>query len=67
MLNREPTWNENLGFLVVSFGIASTAAILVVPAVGLGGIPGAIVAAVVFVLAFLTCMLAIDRLFLSAE
>ena len=29
MLNREPTWNENLGFLLVSFASASAAATLV--------------------------------------
>jgi len=66
MLNREPTWNENLGFLLVSFAIASAAATLV-PTAGLGGLPGAIVVIVVFVVTFLICMLAVVRLFLREE
>jgi len=66
MLNREPTWNENLGFLVVSFTIASGAATLV-PTAGLGGLPGAVGVIIVFVITFLVCMLAIDRLFLREE
>jgi hypothetical protein len=61
-MNREPTWNESLGFVLVSFAIAAAAAILVVPAMGLGGIPGLIgVVVVVFLFAFFACMLAIDR------
>jgi hypothetical protein len=64
MLNREPIWNENPGFLLVSFAIASAAAILV-PAAGFGGLPGALVVIVVFIITFLICMLAVDRLFLQ--
>lgn len=51
MLNREPTWNENLGFLIVSFAIASGAATLV-PTAGLGGLPGAVGVIMVFVIIF---------------
>lgn len=66
MMNREPTWNENLGFLVVSFALASAAASLV-PTVGLGGFPGVVGVIIVFVMTFFICMLAIDRLFLPEE
>lgn len=66
MMNREPTWNENLGFLLVSFAIASGAASLV-PMLGLGGLPGVIGVIIVFVIIFFSCMLVIDRLFLQKE
>jgi len=66
MMKREPTWNENLGFLLVSFALASAAASLV-PTVGLGGLPGVVGVIVMFVMTFFICMLAIDRLFLPKE
>lgn len=66
MLNREPTWNENLGFLLVSFAIASAAATLV-PMAGFGGLLGVVGVIIAFVTTFFVCMLAINRLFLSEE
>lgn len=65
-MNREPTWNENLGFLVVSFALASAAESLV-PTAGLGGLPGVVGVIIVFVMTFFICLLAVDRLFLPKE
>jgi hypothetical protein len=50
-LDREPSWNENLGFLFVSFAIASGAATLV-PTAGLGGLLGVVGVSIVFVITF---------------
>lgn len=63
-MNREPAWDENLGFLLASFAVASAAASLV-PTVGFGGPPGVVEVIIVFVTTFFICMLAIDRPFLT--